>query len=286
MSVVKMTVPWKSADEGSIQAAGCVFGKVGGTRFSEQLSKNNSGASAVGRMIDRLKDSLSIIDLVAVPCSVFAMAVAAESLSGCPRVGVTLETEIIVIVVPGSVTTELTGPATMNVGIGSSHAIAVAMASALGTGRITGIMTGLAVLYILARRLTMLSSPTAERMLQRHAQLGYVAIVTESLAIVTGEAVGQFAFRLKTVCQGEIQIVNAPLRVVTAVAGDTALLIAVTTLAPVVIPIGGIGVLHFPIRRMNIGQCDPGFMAECAFIGRLDAVVTVHAVSHDGIVFG
>jgi len=214
------------------------------------------------------------------------MAVAAESLTGCSRVGVTLETEVTVIVVPGSVTIELTGPATVNTLVGSSHTIAVAMASASGTGRIAGIMTGLAVLYILARRLTMLSSPTAERMLQRHTQLGYVAVVAESLAIVAGETTCQFPLRLKTMCQGEIKIMNFALRVVTPMAGDTALLIAVTTLAPVVIPIGGIGVLHFPIGRMDIGQRDSTFVTERAFVGRLSAVVTVHTVSHDGIVFG
>lgn len=237
-------------------------------------------------MIDRLKVGLCIIVIVADLCLIFAMTVTAESLTGCLRVGVTLETEVTVIVVPEPVTIELTGPATVNTLIGSPDAVGVAMTSAAGTGRIAGIMTGLAVFNILTGGLTMLSSPTAERMFQRHTQLGYMAIVTESLTIVTGETIRQFPFGLKAVRQREIEIVNSPLRVVTAVADDAVLLIAVTTLTPVIISIGSIGVLHFPIWRMNIGQCDPVFMAECAFIGRLGDVVAVHAVSHNGIVFG
>jgi len=74
--------------------------------------------------------------------SVFsAMAIAAESLPGCARVGVTLETEISIVVVPGSVTVKLTEPAAMDALIGSPHAIGVPMTSCPGTGRITGIMT-------------------------------------------------------------------------------------------------------------------------------------------------
>jgi len=86
--------------------------------------------------------------------------------------------------------------------------------------------------------------------------------------------------------QGKIQVVNFPLGVVAAVAGDTALLIAVTTLTPILVPIGGVGVLHFPIGRMNIGQRDVIPVAESAPVGRFASVVAIHAVSHNGIVFG
>ena len=83
----------------------------------------------------------------------------------------------------------------------------------------------------------------------------------------------------------EIQIMNLPLCIVTAMARDTTFLMAMASLAPVALAVGGVGVLNSPVRRMNISQRDAAFVAEYASVRSLGAIVTGHTIGHYGIVF-
>jgi len=124
------------------------------------------------------------------------MTITAEPLTSGAGVSVTLETEVAAVIVPESVTVQLSGPTAVNARIGAPNSIAVAMTTAPGAGGITGIVAGLTVFDILARRFAVSRPPVRQRVLERHAQLRNVAIVAESPAVVTGEAVRQRRFGL------------------------------------------------------------------------------------------
>ena len=87
------------------------------------------------------------------------MAIAAETLSGNPRVGVALEAKGAIVVVPGTVTLELSATAYMNPRIGPTKAVAVAMAAGTRAGRVGIVMARGTVLDIMAGWKTMAIDP-------------------------------------------------------------------------------------------------------------------------------
>ena len=208
------------------------------------------------------------------------MAVATETLSCRPRIGMASIAVVPIVVVPGTSCLQDHVGGTMEARVGAAKTVVVTMAAGAGAGWISRVMTGSAVFYIAACRPAVIGAPGRRRMQQREQALPLVAVVAEALPVMTGSTIKPLALGIQSMRKPVVEIMNGTVKIVSSVAIEAGGTPPMTLHAPLAIDAGIITMLVSPIRRMNLLQRYVVTVAESARSICLQAIVTGQACSH------
>ncbi len=139
--------------------------------------------------------------------SLAAVAITAKALTCLMSIQMALITVKIVVIVPWAMGRQWSA-VDMNSGIGSFDAVKIPMTSAPGARRVGIIVTGGAVLDIVAGGGAVFHSPYGGGVIQWHAQIGVVAVITKGSGVMAFAAIDRFALGVKAVSELVIQVMN------------------------------------------------------------------------------